>query len=716
MASDTKTQVIKGGHYLRLSWSSVADPNTNTSLVTLNLYYGLSYSTSSIAIGSRSDAKMTYDGVDVGFIANAINFSGIGERLLGTTQRTISHNPDGSKTLSIAATYPMRATLDGTYFASVVISDSALLDTIPRASQPTVSPTPVELGGVLSIQTHRASSSFTHTLEYTFGNQSGVIVENLPTDYDWTVPLTLANAIPNATSGSGIITCKTYNGATLIGTKTVAFTANVPTSVVPVINSVNITEAVAGLAAKFLAYVQNKSKLAVATSASGAYSSTITQIKVTIENTNYTGASITSDIITGSGTISVVILVTDSRGRTKSQTVNVTVVVYTNPAINAMNAYRVNGSGTPMDDGTSIAIPMNFLIASVNNRNNKTWLLEYRIVGAPSWTTLSSGSVYTYNATYTNLTGLFSGDNSYEIRLTITDYFTSISRIVSIGTAFALYNINASGKGWAFGKVSEGDNLEVALDAYFTGLLKKNGYDVATSLDIDTIMTTLANKLNLTGGTLTGNLTAVNLSSQFGLVQQKAITDGNGLPLGNIPSGNADLAIDTGWYNYTTGNSNTPDTYGSMLVLERTSTIIFQLAFGSNGKMFHRSTIDGGSTWTAWQTLWTNATTRTRFTQLWTGTLDAANEIGTLSEAYSNFDFLIVVGFMDNASSENMVSVEIPVGTISTNVRRYTLNHSYTSASVSYVHFSFPSTTQIRVDSVSGAYVEAIRYVYGVKL
>ncbi|XCH78845.1 MAG: hypothetical protein WHF31_15185 [Candidatus Dehalobacter alkaniphilus] len=113
------------------------------------------------------------------------------------------------------------------------------------------------------------------------------------------------------------------------------------------------------------------------------------------------------------------------------------------------------------------------------------------------------------------------------------------------------------------------------------------------------IQAQLNNKLGLSGGTLSGDLTAVNLFSQFGLAQLKAITQGNGYPLSNVPSGNANNAIDTGWYNYTEGNANTPTTYGSILTLRRTDNTKFQIAFSTTGLMYFRSTIDG-ITWNPW--------------------------------------------------------------------------------------------------------------------
>mgnify|MGYP001809796724 CR=1 FL=1 len=104
------------------------------------------------------------------------------------------------------------------------------------------------------------------------------------------------------------------------------------------------------------------------------------------------------------------------------------------------------------------------------------------------------------------------------------------------------------------------------------------------------------------------------------------------------------------------------------------------------------------------------------YTTLWTGTLDAAAETGTLSSAYTNYDFLIVTGYMDNANSENMVPIVIPTGVIGTNARQFSLNHSFTASSVSYANFHFSNSTTIYLDTVGGAYVESIRGVYGVNV
>ena len=152
----------------------------------------------------------------------------------------IAHNADGTKTLATSA----RITHD--QFSSSNQSYPQTLTTIPRATTPTLSASSVNMGADITISMPRASGSFDHTLTYKFGSATGTIGSDLATSKEWTVPLSLASQIPNGTSGTCTITCKTYNGSTLIGTKTVSFTAKVPSSVVPSISALTVSEAVSG--------------------------------------------------------------------------------------------------------------------------------------------------------------------------------------------------------------------------------------------------------------------------------------------------------------------------------------------------------------------------------------------------------------------------------------------------------------------------------------
>lgn len=385
----------------------------------------------------------------------------------------IAHNADGTKTLATST----RITHD--QFSSSAQSYSQPLTTIPRATTPTVSASSVDMGASITINMPRASSSFDHTLTYKFGSATGTIGSDLATSKAWTVPLSLASQVPNGTSGTCTITCKTYNGSTLIGTKTVSFTAKVPSSVVPSISSITLAEAESGLAAKFGAYIQNKSKLKVTINAAGSYSSTIKTYKTTISGKSYSGSTFTSGVLTASGTVTVSTTVTDSRGRTATKSSTVSVTAYTAPKITKFTAFRSNAEGVQDYESTSVNCSYAWTISAVGNKNDNSYLFEYKAKTANAWEALASGNAYTFNSNriFADIAPI---DASYDLRLTITDYFGSVVAVVEVPTAFTLLDFHSSGKGVAFGKVSEiADQMEIDMDMniyknIFMGGLKRS--------------------------------------------------------------------------------------------------------------------------------------------------------------------------------------------------------------------------------------------------
>ena len=212
---------IKNGHYkVRVEWSATQNVANNTSTITAKMYM---INDQNMEISARSNAhSLTIDGTTSTFSTSAI--SGTGSRLIGTATKTVTHNSDGTKSVAMSAVFALKAYFGSEYVANITASSTITLNTIARASQPTLSAASTVMGSAVTINTNRASSNFTHTLTYSFGSASGTIASSVGVSTSWTIPLDLAKQIPNATSGTGTITCKTYNGSTLIGTKTVSFT------------------------------------------------------------------------------------------------------------------------------------------------------------------------------------------------------------------------------------------------------------------------------------------------------------------------------------------------------------------------------------------------------------------------------------------------------------------------------------------------------------
>jgi hypothetical protein len=464
--SGTIQQAIRTGYRIQIAWTvdsqSVAN---NTSTVTAKVQLVSTGSSYTINSSASKSGSLTINGTKYTFNFTA-SLSGNQTKTLFTKTVTVSHAADGTKTCAFSATCGINVTLSGTYYGNVTASGSGVFNTIARASTISSVTSSVSVNGTnaVTVNITRAASSFTHTVVFSFGSYSKTTT-GVGTSTSYAIPQSWLNAIPNATSGTAKVTVTTYSGSTKIGSAVSKnFTLTVPSTVVPTISAVSLSEAVSGLAAQFGGYVQNKSKIAVKITAAGALSSTIKAYKTTIQGANFTKASFTSGVLTKSGTSTVTITVTDSRGRTASTTRSITVNAYAAPKINTFTAIRANGLGSADDNGTMALARVKFSVSAVNDKNTKSYVVEYRQKGSDTWEQGQTGSVYSYDSSMLLNINL-SPDASYDLRLSVTDFFGTTTAFAEVATAFTLLDFNSSGKGLAFGKVSELESgLEVDMD------------------------------------------------------------------------------------------------------------------------------------------------------------------------------------------------------------------------------------------------------------
>lgn len=380
-----------------------------------------------------------------------------GSFTLASGTRSITHNSDGSKTLNSSGSFTGHSSL-----GSASVSVSLALPTIPRASSISGSHTTRLLGETLGITINRASSSFTHTVRYRVGVGSYVnIATGVTTSYNWILPNSIADSIPTSINASITLECITYNGSTEIGRTTASLTATVPNNETfkpsASITSINAVDGLNGY------YVQGKSKVNALTAGAAKFSATVIQHRLTIDGLQYYGSNITSGVISKSGTVSIALRVTDSRGLFAEVTSSVIFQVYFSPKINSFTAIR-----NPTDQDTNLSAAVNFEIANISNQNSKLYRIRYRVPGG-SWSTLFSSTSY-YSRIFTHVSnGILDGNNSYEIEFFVQDSYSSATQILTVTTAFQLLNFNASGKGLALGKVSESDTFEVGMDTSISG-------------------------------------------------------------------------------------------------------------------------------------------------------------------------------------------------------------------------------------------------------
>ena len=475
MASTASNHVPCGynGHYhlYMTITQNKRDASTNQSNVTVKMYAqsdSSSYGAYNLD-ASGNTVKMTVNGKQVVNKTMAMDFRNKATVQLASWTGAISHGSDGSKKLDCFGSF----TISGSsYLSGGNISCSIQLESIPRATKPTLSSPSVALGSAVTINISPAVSSWTHNIYYRIGTGSWTrFATGVKANYSWTVPLSIASSYPTATKGTITIGLNTYNGSTQIGgTQTVNLNITIPASVAPSVSAVTVSEAASGLSN--FGYVQTKSKLKIVASASGAYSSSIRSYVYNIGSQSYSGLENTytmGEVVRDSDTVAVTVTVTDSRGRTASKTVSITVLAYSPPQITHFECSRCgDANGSANANGQYLKVTFGYSVSPLNNKNKASYLLKYSVYDDGKWGGLTSGTQYTYSGTYISATAILNTASTYQIGLVVTDSFGTASFYKEIGTAVRLLSYIVKRFAIAIGKIPEIDNIfDVALETIF---------------------------------------------------------------------------------------------------------------------------------------------------------------------------------------------------------------------------------------------------------
>lgn len=393
-------------------------------------------------------------------------------KTLASGSTTIDHNDDGTKTFRFSFSVTFGITFSSTYVGTKSGSGTGTLPTIARASQPSCITYPDhtqdvgEFGDTISIHMNRASSDFTHTVRYAFGDVTGTCIDAetgeqataVGTGFKWVVPLSLMDLLPSSTSGSGTIYVDTYNGSTLVGTKSCGFTATVPESVKPTCSFT--LEDITGIDEIYGSPVKGLSKIQIVVTAKTAYSSPITSYAITANGVKYATATATTGVLTTAGTSPVRAFVTDKRGRASDSIgYDMTVQDYSPPAISALSVHRCDEDGTTNDRGEYVKVTFSAAISSMNSINTALYKLWYKKSADSSYTIISFNEL-TNTYSVTDHSYIFAADSgsSYDVTVTAADRHDTATRSTSASTAFTLINYYEAGNALRFGGVAEKEN------------------------------------------------------------------------------------------------------------------------------------------------------------------------------------------------------------------------------------------------------------------
>lgn len=459
---------------IRVEWSSSQSVANNTSTIYWTVTSAGGYGGHWVMAG-----PITVSIAGVTVVSRADRFKMYVGQTLGSGSFTLTHNANGTQSFSAWAEAALY-----TYAISSTRYDYYIdLPQIPRASS--ISASWSTMDSPITIQISKAVSSFTHTLVWYFGNKNGTIVSQTSnSSVTWT-PLSeqLASQIPNSESGTGTLTCITYNGNTEVGRKSINFTLKVPSDVRPSISAF-ISSIASTKPSGCGLYVKNNSTVQWAVSASGIYGSTIRKCVISGPNLSYTSTissrsyRATSATLTTCGTKIYTVTITDSRGRTATKTQSIYVSDYNPPVITSANSFRSDANGTLNGSGEYVTHKLTSSFYTLNGKNN----IKIEAFSKKSSDATYSNSVIikndskddTVNYTYTYPNSSFKADTKYDFKIVISDSIGQSATVYThVGTKNVPINIASDNNSIAIGCFAQKatnniGRFDCAWEAHFT--------------------------------------------------------------------------------------------------------------------------------------------------------------------------------------------------------------------------------------------------------
>lgn len=301
----------------------------------------------------------------------------------------------------------------------------------------------------LNVTVYDASYNYTLTLKN--GSTSILSVGGLTWSKgtaDRTVTLTAAErttlltAMANMKSFTGTFAVTSYSGSTQIGSVS-SKTATVTTTAAnsgPTLSGFTYADSYAtttAITGNDQVFIQNHSKLTVTPgTATAKNQATIANYTATcngVSISNTTGAALTVGAIAKSGTVAVVLTVTDSRGYTASVTKNITVIAYAAPKVTSLTLRRTNDIEAEMQlifNGSISEITVD----SVQKNSLKYVRYRYKATSSSSYSSYvsilsavtQSGTIFSYSNL--ELRSLAS-DQSWDVHIQIQDQLASLSSL-----------------------------------------------------------------------------------------------------------------------------------------------------------------------------------------------------------------------------------------------------------------------------------------------
>ena len=446
----------------------VATNKTTVTISSVELY--CSRAVSGPVYGTLTVGGSTIVTFSGGYSNTASPSAGSYSTITGFSAKTvqISHNAVGAATMTVT----LSGGSDGVFGLSfngkmfgvrTTASKSVSLTTHPRASTIASSSSSVATQGTYSLTMSRKASTYYHVATFKYNNSTTLYTSgHFDTQLDYVVPRSWFNDYSSIASLPVTVSVQTYNSSgTAIGSPaTASLTVNADADMKPVVSSgwASLAPYNTGEVSGITGYVKSYSQ-AEATfdntkvDMTNAVGASIASFSVTCQGETDSNTPYLSPVLT-STSVSVICTVTDTRGRTASETFTLTVMDYAKPALTGIAIFRCDAQGTEAEDGTRYSAKATLTYSSLNGQNVPTLTSAAAASGGGygAEETLTSGTAHISNVQ-------ISADATYTVRITATDSLGNTAVYYqSLPTRKWAMKFRPTGNGVAFGKAAEYDN------------------------------------------------------------------------------------------------------------------------------------------------------------------------------------------------------------------------------------------------------------------
>ena len=324
----------------------------------------------------------------------------------------------------------------------------------------------IALGGsgtvsIPSLSGSNASNYHTVTYQTSAGGYSGTISSRLTSGPSaaFYPSLSWASAIPSSTAMTCTITTTTYtSGGSWVGANSKTITLTVPdnSSTKPSCSISATAVDPAGNGAYVSGFSQVRANMS---NMAGKYGASVRTYSINMSgwstsgNVSGSSMSATSPTLSGSGSRTITLTVTDSRGYSNSASTSFSVLAYTRPLITSFQAFRTSSATSTTQDltGSYLRVVIQLSPSSPSISGNSH-------AGTLSCSPSVSGMPSSVTSSYSQNFSIASG-SSYSLSFTYGDEYSKSTATASVSSVAVPLDIRYNGTAIGIGKYAESNNL-----------------------------------------------------------------------------------------------------------------------------------------------------------------------------------------------------------------------------------------------------------------